>query len=169
MRRRQYLASTCIALSIAVAGCNDNGDGESNGDDASPNGDDTPTEEPNGDETPANGDEDESEALASFRDAIEASGYEIASLDVEDDIVVVEYYSDATDDEAVREEISDVAPAFADGIDDGWEVEWLEVWLLDRDGDRAYGSYTVYAGWAAEWTAGERSDDEFFDRVLETY
>lgn len=160
MRRRQYLALSSTALAALAAGCTGGSDDETPDDDS--NGEEPATDEPDDDDS--NGDEPTEEHLASFREALEGEGYEVIDLSEDDGVVTLDYTSDAGDNDAVVEEAEPIMGAFADELDAGWGVDWLEVWLFHDDGSEN-ASYAVLADWVSDWAAGELSDEEFFDRV----
>lgn len=148
MHRRQCLALTGATLSTTVAGCSFLGAGA---------GDGTPTETLS---TPER-------RIAAFRSSLESAGHELATVDLDEDILVAEYRSDAATEDAVLEEATDLAVAFLESLAADMDAAWLEAWLLDADGEER-AVYAVHESWAREWDAGDRSDAEFFGRIEET-
>lgn len=146
MDRRQYLALSGAAVAPLVAGCNLIG-----------TTDETPTPTPGTTE----------ERLAALRSSLEEAGFELGVVELDGDILVVEYHSDAAGEEAVVAEAEPVVRAYRQALEWGLEVEWLEAWLLDADG-RTRAVYTVHESWVRAWADGETSDAEFFGRVAES-
>ncbi len=161
MQRRQYLALSTTALAALAAGCT-GGDGDDGAadDDGDQNGDDEDDGIDDGGPTPTPAEDN----LNAFRNDVEGAGFEVLDLYEEDGIVTLDYTSDAADEDAVVEEAEPILEAFGDQLAAGWEVEWLEVWLIGEDGSET-ASYILMAQWVADWHAGESSDDEFFDQV----
>lgn len=163
MRRRHYLALSTSALTALVVGCTgddtDDEDGQDDGQD--PDQDDDQSGNENG-----NGDAGDGETVQSFRETLEAEGYEVLDAWEEDGVVTLEYQSDAADDDAVVDEAAPIMEAFADKLEGGWDVDWLEVWLMHDDGSEN-ADYTVMASSVRDWRDGELSDGEFFDQIRE--
>lgn len=148
MHRRQFLALTGASLSTTVAGCSFLGGGM---------GDGTPTETLS---TPER-------HTAAFRSSLEEAGHELEAIELDGDILVAEYRSDAETEEAVVEESEAFAVAFLEALAAGMDAEWLEAWLLDDEGEER-AVFTIHESWAREWDAGERTDAEFFGRIEDT-
>lgn len=146
MDRRQYLALSGAAVAPLVAGCNLIG-----------TTDETPTPTPG---TTA-------ERLAALRSTLEEAGFELGVVELDGDILVVEYHSEAADEDAVLAEAEPVVSAYREALEWGLAVEWLEAWLLDADGG-ARAVYTVHEDRVRAWADGEISDQEFFDSVAES-
>lgn len=161
MRRRRYLALSCTALTVAVAGCND-GDGnddDGNGGGGGGNGDD---DDGNGGGTPTPSDPNH----RGFHQAVEAAGFEIDVLDVQDGTVSLDYFSEAETDDEIIEESEPILEGFAAELADGWDVDSLNVFLVD-DGGQGTAFYAVQSDRVLEWHDGDVSDDEFFEEVRE--
>lgn len=147
MNRRQYLAISGASLSSIAAGCTFLGDGADEG---------TSTSTLTGTDR----------HLESVRSALESEGFTLGRLALDDDILVVEYESDAQTEAAVTAESEAVVVAFLEALEAGLDAVWLEAWLIDGDGD-ARAVYTVHESWARAWDSGEESDEEFFGRIEE--
>lgn len=148
MHRRQFLALTGATLSTTAAGCSFLGGGTGEG---------TPTETLS---TPER-------HVAAFRSSLASADRDLASAELDGDILVAEYPSDAATEDDVLEEVEDFAVAFLEALAAGMDAAWLEAWLLDGEGEER-AVYTIHESWAREWDEGERSDDEFFGRVADT-
>ena len=97
----------------------------------------------------------------------ETHGMAVTSMTFSDDVVTLEYESQATDRAESREEIGQVISSYGLIIDSGGPSERLEASIADRFAEQAQ-EYHVEASWVAQWRAGEMSDALVAQRVFNT-
>lgn len=94
-----------------------------------------------------------------FISEIEDRDVEVRGMEVDDDIVTVEYESENTNDD-----LADVAMAFVEQINAGWDVDRLDG-IARQEPDLAWYAEAV---WAREYLEGEITAGEYGDRINET-
>lgn len=112
-------------------------------------------------------DDQDGEFLERFRVVIESeTDVEINSLHVEGNYVRLDYDSEFTlESQDGIGEIIEIATAYARVVRAGWEVDFLHAEFRDGDGDPH--AFRIRTETALDWTAGEISDDEWHERILD--
>jgi hypothetical protein len=163
MHRRHYLAAATSALTIALAGCS-GGDGA---DGATPTPtENTPTEETPDDATPI----EPSGDIDVLRSALEDRDIDIDALFRDGPYITLDYFTQAESetDEQLDEEIVAVSQAFAETVDEYDQgLETLECLALVNEGE-FLDQFDIQAEWARSYAAGELSDEEYTQRVIDT-
>lgn len=167
MHRRHYLTAAGVALTTAVAGCSDsNGDGTEG---------ETPAPQETTDETPTSDDDgstqnDEGENVSALRATLEDRDVDIYDLFRDGPYVILNYFTQAEDenDEALDEEIVAISRAFAEVVDQfDQDLETMECLAL-RDEETYVDVFDVEAEWARDYAAGDLSDEEYTQNVIDT-
>ncbi len=109
------------------------------------------------------------ELVVLFETQVKQWGVEITATELTDGVLYVEYYLTGTTDEEVIEEMAYILGAYVDIVDDGLEAERMEVTALDPDDDSDQAYWHVETEWAEEYNAGERTEEDVLERVVETF
>ncbi|MCU4741034.1 hypothetical protein OB955_12955 [Halobacteria archaeon AArc-m2/3/4] len=83
--------------------------------------------------------------------------------DLEDDTFVVDFYTSRDR----RADIRVVATAYAESVADGFDHD-AAGWAVDEDDGEPVYSFDIDLEWAQAFNGGERSEDEYLDRIEET-
>ena len=138
VRRRRYLAGIAVATAAPVAGCSGEDDGAT---------------------TVTNQGDIYRDA---FVDAIEREDHVVATLAV-DTRVDLEYTPAEASEEGVGESINDVARAFFDRVNGGWDVEGLDAGVLIEGSVAA--TWNMERAWIEAYVEGDISREELGRRV----
>lgn len=165
MHRRHYLAAATSALTIALTGCS-GGDGADGATPTPTPTDDTPTEETPDGSTPI----EPSGDIDVLRSALEERDIEIHALFRDGAYITLDYFTQAESetDEQLDEEIVAITRAFAEVVNEYDQgLETLECLALVNEGE-FLDQFDVQAEWARSYAAGELSDEEYTQRVIDT-
>lgn len=174
MKRRKFIALT--GGMVTLAGCSGSNEETTTATTTTVKTTTTTTEIPTtstketttsrGDES---GDLSNDEILEAFRVTLREQEYDIAKLRLNEptSTVQLDYRSTATTQEELAEEIGGVAGAFAEGVNQGWDVYYVDVIILDMNGEEV-ANYYIETGWAKQYNNGEISQEEYFSKILET-
>lgn len=187
MNRRTILFGAGVALTTTIAGCG-SADGEDtdepddadelddsledDSDDA--DADDTPTDELPGEDDEDDEDDDPAEdRIPGFDDdsfAVDSDDVSIGAVTRDGETVTVRMEAHTLDQGALEDDIEDAGRAFVGAIDDVDEfsgaistVEWDVVY-----GGNELADFHIESEWLEAHEAGELSEDELLDRILET-
>lgn len=94
-------------------------------------------------------------------------GIDLRTAEMDGDRFVVEYYSSAQTETEFAEEMGYLVGAYAGVVDEGYGGERMDVTVLAADGSTA-GTFHAEREWAESYNAGEMSDEEYSQRVLQT-
>lgn len=175
MLRRHYLAGSGSLLVATLAGCSS----DEEDDDETPTPtetDETGTDEPETDEddasteSPQEPEFDEDEAMDALRAELEAANVQISELMYDPpDWIVLDYTTEAEESDEVEDDVVDISRALAAAIDP-FEDEALtmECWALSEDDDSFVAGFEIDLDWARTYAAGDLSDEEYTQKILET-
>lgn len=174
MHRRHYLAAAGSALTIAVAGCsNSNGnDGDEDGTDGEPTGDQPPADR----STDESSTDDESteigqgENIQTLQTELEDRDVDVHNLFRDGPFIVLDYFTAAEDenDEALDEEIVAISRAFAEVVE-GFDQDLDTMECLALVDEETYVDiFQIRAEWARQYAAGDLSDEEYTQNVVDT-
>jgi hypothetical protein len=138
MRRRRYIAGIALATAAPLAGCSSEGTGAST---------DTNTS---------------AVYRAAFVDAIEGNDHVVRAIDVETR-VTLSYTPAEASESGVEESINDVARAFFDRVNGGWDVAGLSASVL-IDGS-VVATWNMERAWIEAYVDGDISREELGRRV----
>lgn len=129
----------------------------------------TQTQEPTTETDDQQGDLSNEEILMAFRMTLEDHDYEIEKLNIneETNTIILDHRSTATSQEDIAAEIGGVAGAFAEGVNQGWDVYYIDIIIQDASGEDI-ANYYIETGWAEQYNNGEISQEEYFTKILET-
>ncbi|MDG5818595.1 hypothetical protein [Natronococcus sp. A-GB7] len=188
MNRRTMLLGAGAALTATIAGCG-SADGEDTDEpddadelddsleddrDDDADADDTPTDELSGEDDEDDEDDDPVEdRIPGFEDdafAVDSDDVSIGAVTRDDETVTVRMEAHTLDQEALEDDMEDAGRAFVGAIDDVDEftgavstVEWDVVY-----GGNELADFHIESEWLEAYDAGELSEDELLDRILET-
>jgi hypothetical protein len=133
--------------------------------------DDTPTEPSNQDNQQQQQSQPEEltdEQIQTVMEAyISTEGIEVEDATEQNGVVYFEYTTQETTQMGIASEMGTVAGAYAGAVDQGWDVNRMEVTVLGPAGDEI-GTYRVQTEWANQYQSGQITRDEFSRRVLQT-
>lgn len=184
MNRRTILLGAGVALTTTIAGCG-SADGEDTDEpddadelddsieDDTDDADDTTTDEFPGEEDEDDEDDPAEDRIPGFEDdsfAVDSDDVSIGAVTRDDETVTVRIEAHTLDRGALEDDLEDAGRAFVDAIDDVDEftaavstVEWDVVYGGDELAD-----FHIESEWLEAHEAGELSEDELLDRILET-
>ena len=141
MRRRRYIAGIALATASPFAGCSSDGTGDSTDTNAS------------------------AVYREAFVDAIEGGDHVVRAIEVETR-VTLSYTPAEASESGVEESINDVARAFFDRVNGGWDVEGLSASVL-IDGS-VVATWNMERAWIEAYVDGDISRAELGQRVEDT-
>lgn len=105
--------------------------------------------------------------VSNMRDSLESEGISVDYFSEDAGTVFLEYVSTETTEEGIAGEIGTVAGVYRNNVVDGWDVDSLEVTVLDSD-EFPVGSYYIESQWVEELNSGEITQEEFLQRITDT-
>jgi len=102
--------------------------------------------------------------VSNMRDSLGSEGVSVAYFSEDAGTVFLEYVSTETTEEGIAGEIGTVAGIYRNGVIGGWDVDSLEVTVLDSD-EFPVGSYYIESQWIDELDSGEITQEEFLQRL----
>jgi len=185
VRRRKVLVG--IGMSIALAGCS--GETETGASEGSTNEPtQTPTEEPTTTlmeetatatttqtstptttTTPTSTPSNEIYQTA-FEETLnsEFDQASVRAVEPHQDNMVLEYETRSAETDVLSRQIAQVAAAFAAGVAEGWDVEYLFAYIYVPNESSEIGSFQIHREDAAGWMDDELSSEEYLSIVLES-
>lgn len=161
MKRRRFLT---LAGASLVAGCGGSGgDAGSDG-----GGDPAPSPTPAPDTATPTVDPDMIDAAGELGllSTIQDAGVDVKGTERDGDVYYLAYYGSVREAD-IASEIGSIAGAYAGVVDNGWEVQRLNV-LVYRSDDTVAAVYYIQAAWAQSFMDGDLSRGEYLSRVTST-
>lgn len=105
------------------------------------------------------------ELVSAFRDSLLSSGVRVEELEINDEVLRLDYRSRRTNQSVVRGEIEVVMGYYASIVEEGLDVRMVNATILDMNQSRvAY--YKVRTVWAESMLNGSISKNQYASRVI---
>jgi hypothetical protein len=184
MNRQTILLGAGAALTTTIAGCG-SADGESTDEpddademddsleDDSDDADDTPTDELPGEDEDDEDDDPVEDRIPGFEGdsfAVDSDDVSIGAVTRDDETVTVRMEAHTLDQEALEDDLEEAGRSFVGAIDDVDEftaaVSTVE-WDVEHGGT-GLADFHIESEWLEAHEAGDLSEDDLLDRILET-
>lgn len=112
-------------------------------------------------------DEAASDAIERIENRLMSHGVYVESIDPTGSALRIEYETVAPGEGVPHQQIGSVVNVFREHVGEGWTITDIEATVTDPDGTTR-GRWRMDADWLEELEAGELTEVEFSERVLET-
>lgn len=124
-----------------------------------------------GADSPADGESSlaDDEQVLLFQTVVQQRDVDLRSIELSDDVLVVEYSITGATEEDVTEDVAILTGSYIDRVDHGLETERMDVTVVDPDDGTERANWRVEADWAEAYLAGEQTEEAVLERVYETF